>query len=86
MADAILSNDLRLRKPFDATLITSIHRKKELSMKKTQPILDLVTAKERLSIPFSYRWYRFKTSIYRLLTLKGCNQRNMESDNSKEAA
>ena len=45
-------------------------KKQEVSMVK-RSLLDVVTATERLKIPFSYKWLKFKTGFLGLILKKG---------------
>jgi hypothetical protein len=46
-------------------------KKKEFSMVIKRSLLDAVTAKERLKVPFRYLWLKFKTGFFGLTLLKG---------------
>jgi hypothetical protein len=71
MINAILTKDIRLSKPFNAR-IEFILRKKEFCMlKNLSPILDIISAKERLRIPFSYKWLKFKVGFFGLVLHRG---------------
>ena len=61
MATAILTNEVRLTKRFRDTIESPI-RKKEFSMINRRRLsIDAISAKERLSVPFSYKWLKFET-------------------------
>lgn len=65
MATAILTNVLG----FTNLKRSKIHlatKKKEFSMVNTRSVFDCVSAKERMRIPFSYKWLKFKTKYFGL--------------------
>jgi len=71
MATAILTNDVRFTKAFSGT-IEGRNWKKDFSMSKRRPsIYDQVSAKERLTTPFSYRWLKFKIKFFGLAAMTG---------------
>lgn len=70
MRTAIVTNAPRFTS-VKRSKINLAKQKKEFSMVKYRPMLDIVTAKERLSIPFAYRWLRFKTAILAKVLLRG---------------
>jgi len=45
-------------------------QKQEVSMIR-RSMLDAVTAKQRMSIPFSYTWLKFKTGFFGLTLKRG---------------
>jgi hypothetical protein len=61
MAIAILTNEVRLTKRFSDTIVVPIKKKEFSIMKLSRVPRDAVSAKERLSVPFSYKWLKFKT-------------------------
>ena len=71
MATAILTNDVGLKKGFRSK-IKRLNEKKEFSMKKRKgSTSDIVSAKERLSTPFRYKWLKFKTGFFGLVLQRG---------------
>lgn len=72
MAIGILSNNLRLCKPFRSKIKLS-NGKMEFPM---QPYyrLDYISAKTRLSTPLSYRLLKIKIRLFGLIALKGIGQ------------
>jgi hypothetical protein len=68
MGIAILTNEIGLSKPSGSKL-ELVHRKKEFSMKLRRPsCYDHVSAKQRISTPFSYRWLKIKIRLFGLPT------------------
>jgi hypothetical protein len=47
------------------------NQKKELSMVRNKPLLDVVTAKKRMKVPFSFKWLKFKVGFFGLVLQKG---------------
>lgn len=47
--------------------ISLVKKKQEVSMVKNRPILDLINAKERLSVPFAYRLHQLKFAALALI-------------------
>lgn len=70
MATAILTNVPRFTSA-NRSKINLATQKKEFSMVKNRPMLDIVKPKERMSIPFSYKWLKFKTGFFGLVLRKG---------------
>lgn len=70
MSTAIVTNDTRFTKEKRGK-INLATQKKEFSMVRNRSLLDAVTAKQRLSTPFSYTWLKFKTGFFGLTLLKG---------------
>lgn len=67
MATMILTNVFKEKK----SKIKLIARKKEFSMVRHNPIIDCVSARQRMRVPFRYRWLKFKTGFFGLVIKKG---------------
>lgn len=70
MSTAILTTNLGLTNRERSKIKLAI-RKKELSMVRNRSLLDVVTAKQRMKVPFSYSWLKFKTGFFGLVLQKG---------------
>ena len=68
MANAIVIHSLVLKKE-DRSKIKLAMKKQEVSMDKK--LLDYVTPKQRMKIPFAYKWLKFKTGFLGLVLARG---------------
>ena len=70
MANAIVANEWSFTKKKRSKLSLA-SKKQEVSPMVRRSLLDVVTSKERLSIPFKFRWLKFKTGFFGLVIRKG---------------
>lgn len=72
MANAIVLQSFVFKKE-NRSKINLAKQKQEVSMVR-RSMLDAVTAQERLTVPFRFKWLKFKTGFFGLVLKRGVTQ------------